>query len=131
MLKVQQTNFMSYLRYLCLFACGGVQHVLAVWVAWRVFCGWLPFAGAWVHLRVLVGFVRLVVLSFLCRVFCFVCLPSMSCVHVILPVSLDCPFLISPSGFFNVYFQQHFSYIITTRFIGYEGSPTRYNELNG
>ena len=30
---------------------------------------------------------------------------------VLLPVSLDCPFFISPSVFSNVYFQHYFSYI--------------------
>ena len=29
---------MSYLCYLNLFACGGVQHVLTVCVTWRVSC---------------------------------------------------------------------------------------------
>jgi hypothetical protein len=51
---------MSYLRYLCLFANGGVQHIL-------------------------------------CCVFLF-CFSSS-----LLPVSLDCPFLIAPSVFSNVY----------------------------
>jgi len=50
---------MSYLRYLCLFAYSGVQHIL-------------------------------------CCVF-----PRL--VYPILPVSLDCPFLITPSVFSNVY----------------------------
>jgi hypothetical protein len=53
---------MSYLRYLCLFAHGGVQHIL------------------------------------LC--FLFVCLRV---VCPMLPVSMDCPFLIAPSVFSNVY----------------------------
>ena len=53
---------MSYLRYLCLYAYSGVQHIL--------FC-------------------------VLC--FCFVFL------RLVLPVSLDCPFLIVPSLFSNVY----------------------------
>jgi hypothetical protein len=55
---------MSYLRYLCLFAYSGVQHIL-------------------------------------CCVFLF-CLSS-SCVPNV-AVSQDCPFLIAPSVFSNVYF---------------------------
>ena len=53
---------MFYLRYFCLFAYSGVQHILC------------------------------------CALFCFCCL-----VHPMLPVSLDCPFLIAPSVFSNVY----------------------------
>jgi hypothetical protein len=49
---------MSYLRYLCLFACRGVQHIL-------------------------------------CCVFVLL--------FFVLLVSLDCPFLIAPSEFSNVY----------------------------
>jgi len=51
---------MSYLRYLCLLAYNGVQHII------------------------------------LCCVF-------LRIVHIVLPVSLDCPFLIVPSVFSNVY----------------------------
>ena len=51
---------MSYLRYLCLFAYGGVQRILC------------------------------------CVVFLF-------CFFFVLPVSLDCPFLLAPLVFFNVY----------------------------
>ena len=47
---------MSYLHYVCLFAYGGVRHML-------------------------------------CCVFCFACLRL---VYPMLPVSLDCPFLIGP-----------------------------------
>ena len=42
---------------------------------------------------------------FLCGLFLF-CL-SLSCVHLILPVSLDCPFLISSSIFSNVYYAEN------------------------
>ena len=42
--------------------------------------------------------------------FCFV-------LFVLLPVSLDCPFFISPSVFSNVYFQHYFSYIAAVGFI--------------
>ena len=41
--------------------------------------------------------------SFLCCVFCFICLYVLCLVYPILPVSLDCPFLICPSLFSNVY----------------------------
>ena len=40
----------------------------------------------------------------LCCVFCFVCLRL---VYPMLPVSLDCPLLIDPSVFSNVYYQQN------------------------
>jgi hypothetical protein len=43
-------------------------------------------------------------------VFCFLLCLSSSCVCILcLPVSLDCTFLIAPSVFSNVYFQQVFS----------------------
>jgi len=61
-----EVGLMSYLRYLCLFAYSGVQHIF-----WCVF--------------VLFVFV-------LCT--------------LMLPVSLDCPFLIAPSVFSNVYLQR-------------------------
>ena len=56
-------GIMSYLRYLCLFAYSGVQHIL-------------------------------------CCVF-------LRLVYPMLPVSLDCPFLISPSVFSNVYLNNY------------------------
>ena len=59
-------GLISYLRYLCLLAHSGVQHIL-------------------------------------CCVFCFV---SLRLVYPMLLVSLDCPFLMSPSVFSNVYWQQ-------------------------
>jgi len=58
-MTVVSRGLMSYLRYLCLFAYGGVQHIL-------------------------------------CCVFCFFFLRL---VYPMLPVSLDCPFLIAPSVF--------------------------------
>ena len=57
-------GFMSYLRYLCLFAYSGVQHILC-----------------YVFIRI---------------------------VYTMLPVSLDCPLLIAPSVFSNVYWYMHF-----------------------
>ena len=54
-------------------------------------------------------------LSFLCCVFVFcMSLSSVLCVHV-LPVSLDCPFLIAPSVFSNLYYND----IINKFFIFY------------
>ena len=58
---------MSYLRYLCLFAYSGIQHILC--------CGFVLFVFV------------------LCLVF------------TMLPVSMDCPFLIAPSVFSNVSFK--------------------------
>ena len=57
-------------------------------------------------------------LSFLCCVvsLCFVCLRPVSCVHNVASVSLDCPFLVAPSVFSNVYFVQYvciWMYVIT------------------
>ena len=57
----------------------------------------LPFVCPWVHLRVLLG--PLVFYGFFCLfvfVLCFV--------YQVLSVSLDCPFLIAPSVFSDVYF---------------------------
>ena len=48
----------------------------------------------------LVGAVLLIILIFLVMLFCFICLRLVS----MLPVSLDCPFLIATSVFSNVYF---------------------------
>jgi hypothetical protein len=41
--------------------------------------------------------------SFPCCVFCFACLRRVSCVPNIASFSLDCPLLITPSGFSNFY----------------------------
>jgi hypothetical protein len=59
---------MSYLRYLCLFAYSGVQHILC--------CVFILFVFV-------------------------LCL-----VYAMLPVSLNCPFLITPSVFSDIYLQQ-------------------------
>jgi hypothetical protein len=50
---------------------------------------------------VMMRFVLLILLAF-CVVFSFACLSS-CLVYPMLPVSLDCPFLITPSVFCNVY----------------------------
>ena len=57
-------GLMSYLRYLCLFAYSGIQHILC----------------------------------------CVVCCARVRLVCPMLPVSVDCLFLIVPSVFSNVYF---------------------------
>jgi hypothetical protein len=58
----------------------------------------LSFESTWVHPRYLVGFVLFIVLVF-CVVF-FVLFVLVLCrVYPMLPVSLDCPFLIAPSIF--------------------------------
>ena len=55
---------MSYLRYLCLFAYSGVQHIL-----------------------------------------CCIFVSGLRLVYPMLPVSMECSFLIAPSAFFHIYFQ--------------------------
>jgi len=56
----------------------------------------------WVHPRFLVGFMLLIFLVF-CVVF-FVLFVFVVClVYPMLLVSLDCPFMIAPSAFSNVY----------------------------
>ena len=55
------------------------------------------YDGAWVHPMFLVGSVLLIFLVF-CVVVCFcVCFVCLRLVHLMLPVSLDRPFLIAPS----------------------------------
>ena len=72
--------------------------ILTVYMSNR---NYLPFGSTCVHARFFVGFMLLI---FSCVV--FICL-----VYPILPVSLDCWFLIFPSVFSNVYFK-HVSYVI-------------------
>jgi len=57
---------------------------------------------------------REVVSNTYCIVFCFVFLRLVSCYHK-LPVSLDCPFLITLSVFSNVYFNIARRHISTMR----------------
>jgi len=69
---------MSYFRYLCLFAYSGVQHILH--------CAY-----------VLVFFVLCTLCcKFLCIVLCF-CFVFLRLVYPMMPVSLDCQYLIAPS----------------------------------
>jgi hypothetical protein len=83
---------MSYLSYLCLFECGGVQHMCVCFVFLRLVCPMLP-----VSLCFCFVFLRLVCPMLpvsLC--FCFVFLRL---VCPMLPVSLDCSFFDCP---FNI-----------------------------
>jgi hypothetical protein len=72
-------GLMSYLRYLCLFAYSGVQHILC-YVFLRLVCPMLPVS-----------------LDCFCYVF-------LRLVYPMFPVSLDCPFLFATSVFSKVYF---------------------------
>ena len=71
----------------------------------------LAFASTWVHLQVLVRSVMLIplvfcvvfyVLCFMCYVLCVLFVVVLCIVCPMLPVSLDCSFLISPSVLSNV-----------------------------
>ena len=85
---------MSCLRYLCLFANSGVQHILCcvfvlfVSVLCTLYCQFLWIVHLWLPLRYSLAFI------------CFVCLRL---VYPKVPVSLDCPSLIGPTVFSNVY----------------------------
>ena len=69
---------MSYLRYLCFLVHSGVQHIL--------------------------GCVFILFFLVLCTLCCqFLWIVFLRLVYPMLPVSLDCPFLIAGSVFFNVY----------------------------
>ena len=80
----------SYLRYLCLLAYSGVQHILTIWVTW-----WLSYKRQELFaLREHIGSPLVVdgvcvahLFSFLCCVFCFVCLCPLSCVPNIVSLS--------------------------------------------
>ena len=75
-------GLVTYLRYLCLFAYNGVQHILTMWVIWRISCwrqGLLAIRGRLGSPPVF-GVVRVAHhFSFLCCVFCFVSLRHVSC----------------------------------------------------
>jgi hypothetical protein len=129
---------MSYLCYLCLFVNSNVQHTLTIWVTWRVHwekhdclilaagalrdrdflilaAGALREAGtAWSWrapgISPAFGGTRVAHLSvFLYCVFCL--FVSVLClVYTMLPVSLDCAFLIAPSVFSNAYLSLHYTH---------------------
>jgi len=61
----------------------------------------LPFVSTCVHPRDLVGSVLLIVCCFLC---CVVFVFVLCLVCLMLPVALDCQFLIAPSVFSKIYF---------------------------
>ena len=84
--RVVCREFMSYLRYLCLFTYSGVQHIL------------------W------------------CILFCF------SSLYPMLSVSLDCPLLITPSVFSDVYLQQDNNVVIYIHGIYFDS--IRYHNSN-
>jgi hypothetical protein len=79
----------SYLRYLCLFAYSGIQHIL--WCVFHLFvfflctlcCQFLWIVLFLLHLQYSLTFIYLV--------------------YPMLPVSLDCPVFIAPSVFSNIY----------------------------
>jgi hypothetical protein len=92
-----------------------VQHILTIWVTWLVSYKRLIIReNPSSHHRFLVGFVLLIFLVFwvvLCFCVKFVFILCVVC--PILPVSLDCPFLIAPLVFSNVYFTTFFSILIS------------------
>jgi len=96
---------MLYLYYVCLVAHIGVQHILTIWIAWRWSCERHALLTVHEHLSshpVFGGVPVGHLFSFLCCV--FVLFAFVLCrVYSIMPVSLDCPFLISRSVFLNVY----------------------------
>ena len=93
---------MSYVCYLCLVMYSTVKYYMSNREAVTAYPsgppGFTPrfLLGSFVGVRVPHLFI------FLCCVFCFVCLHPVSCVAM-LSVSLDCPFLIAPSVFSNIY----------------------------
>jgi hypothetical protein len=110
-------GLMSYLRYLCLFAYSGVQHILC-YVFLRLVCPMLPVSldcFCYVFLRLVYPMLP-VSLDCFCYVFlrlvypmlpvsldCF-CYVFLRLVYPMFPVSLDCPFLFATSVFSKVYF---------------------------
>jgi hypothetical protein len=80
---------MSYLRYMCLFAHSGIQHILCCvfvlifFVLCTLYCQFLWFVLFLLPLRYSLTFIYLV--------------------YPMLPVSLVCSFFIVPSVFSNVY----------------------------
>ena len=87
-------GLVSYLRYLWVFAYSGVRHivfcvfVLFVFVVSTLCCQLLWIVLFWLRLRYTLTFIFVLCL-----------------VYPVLPVSLDCPFLIASSVFANVYFR--------------------------
>ena len=91
------------------FAYIGVQHVVNIWLTWRVwykirttYHSWVPrFTPVFSVIHVAHLF------SFLCYVLFFF---VMCLVYLMLPISLDCPFLVVPLVYCNVY-KGHMIYV--------------------
>ena len=87
-------ELMFYLRWLCLFAHSGDQHILCCvfvlffFVLCTLCCQFLWIAHVWLPLRYSLTFIF-----------------ALCLVYPVLPVSLDCPFFIASSVFSNVYFR--------------------------
>ena len=85
---------MSYLHYLCLFAYSGVKTYRVVFfvcfssLLCTRCCQFLWIVHSWLPLLYSLTFIF-----------------DLCLVYPVLPVSLDCPFLIAPSVFSNVYFR--------------------------
>ena len=97
-------ELMSSLRYLCLFAHSGVEHILTIWVAWRVSQKrkeLFTLLGRLDPPPVFGGSVLLIFFVF-CVVFFALFVFVLCLVYLLLLVSLNCPFLIAPSVFSNV-----------------------------
>ena len=87
--------------YLCLFGYGGTQQVLTISVTLRVSYKRqevLLFRSTWAYPPVLAVSVLLICLVF-CVVFFVLFVFVLCLVNLMLPVSVYCPFMISPSGF--------------------------------
>ena len=94
--------FMAYVH-------SGVQHVLNWWVTWRV---------SWKRQELLIlRALRLLIFLGFCVVFFVWCVFVQYLVYPMLPVSLDCPFFIAPSVFFNFYLAEKTQ--LSQRFYGY------------
>jgi len=82
---------MSYLRYLCLFAHSGFQHIFTIRVTWRMSCGRQKLFA----IRVPFGGVRVAHLFWFSVLFFLICL-SVSCVPNVASYSelsiRGCPF---------------------------------------
>ena len=110
---------MSYLCYLCSFACCGVQHILCC-VVFICFC--FVFCCCFVCLRLLscvwccrthiIVFFAFVLCMVVANTYCvvFICYVCLRLVCIMLPVSLDCPFVISPLVFSNVYLNRNVNF---------------------
>ena len=98
-------GFMSYLRYLCLFAHSGFQHIFTIWVIWRVSFGKqrmfairVPFGGIRVaHLFWFSVLCLLICLSLSC-VLCSQCCQLLWIIHSWLPLWFSLTFIYGPKS---------------------------------